>query len=291
MATSQGPYNVTVGVETPVDPLSGAIAIEIVNESNYAIQVKTGGGVEWLPAWTGDLFPLPSPASSAVSLNPQAISNAANPPSAVVLTCSYFPGDIITGTFPYSLNRQTNLGNGSIAANVNQVINDTNTAPFIVVEGRPSTAPASAQLEWNNDGSGIFGGGAGTVDNAGYISTKAYTATGTHNNGTGNYAFAGGAVYFDSGAFRTTGSGSLISTGNLSATSFIPANGNGSFVCYGLFSGTGSGTVATNAGQTPQWVGITDSQAGSSMTVGVVISGSNAVVTAGASHTWKGAAI
>lgn len=70
-----------------------------------------------------------------------------------------------------------------------------------------------------------------------------------------------------------------------------PQHGNGTFGIRGDFSGTGSGTVATGAGVTPTICLIIDSQSGSSMTVGVVISGTSAIVTAGAAHTWLGVAL
>jgi len=146
--------------------------------------------------------------------------------------------------------------------------------------------PAGVDLTTINSDAGAI-----TSDGSGNETANAYIATGTHNNGSGNYAFSGGAISFDGGAGHSTGLGTLTITGVMNASAFTPALGNGTFDRRGNFSGTGSGTVATGAGGTPRWVGITDNQAGSSMTVGVVISGTNAVVTAGASHTWNGIAI
>src|SRR6185437_2230079 len=292
MGVSGGPYDVAVGQETEVDPKTGAVAIELINESNYAIQVRFGGGVEWLAAWTGDLFHLAQVGGTGVTLTPFAISDAANPPSAVVLSTSYFPGDKITGTFPYPLNRQTNLGNGSIAANVNQVINDTNTAPSIVVEARPSGAGA-AQLQLNNDGSGLYGGGNTTVDNAGNETSSgnyqvnSLKTTGTQSAFAGNYGLViSGPVNFEGNNVRTNGSGRVI------AGTFQPSVSSVAFAKLGYFGGTSSGTFSHGAGTTPSWIGITDSQAGSSMTVGVAsYTATQCTVTAGAAHTWLGIAL
>lgn len=161
MASSQGPFQLTVGVSQAIDPGTGAVSVEIINESNYAIQVQTGGGVEWLPAWTGDLFRLPAPASSAVQLMPQALSTAQNPPSAAVLICSYFPGDLITGTYPYPLNRQTNLGNGSLPTAVTSVVNDGSPAATQVLEATPVGQLTSA-FSFDNSGNVVIR----TLDNS-----------------------------------------------------------------------------------------------------------------------------
>lgn len=132
-------------------------------------------------------------------------------------------------------------------------------------------------------------GGALVSNGAGWLTGLAFTATGTHNNGTGNYAFAAGAsgaVYFDGGNLRSTGSGNLY----LKSVNFLNSGVNVSAMSF--FSGTGSGTVSHGLGLTPQWVGITDSLAGSSMTVGVASIGSTScTITAGMAHTWKGIAI
>lgn len=59
-----------------------------------------------------------------------------------------------------------------------------------------------------------------------------------------------------------------------------------------VFTGTGAGTVSHGLGRTPLWVGITDSQSNSTMTVGADTYGSTTVhVNTGASHSWVGIAI
>lgn len=133
-------------------------------------------------------------------------------------------------------------------------------------------------------------GGAFLTDATGFLTALAYSASGLKNNGVGNYAFAAavsnGAVYFDGGNFRSTGTGGVF----LKMINFI--TGTNAINSISFFSGTGSGTFSHGLGLTPLWVGITDSQSGSSMTVGVASYGSTTcVVTAGASHTWKGIAL
>lgn len=59
-----------------------------------------------------------------------------------------------------------------------------------------------------------------------------------------------------------------------------------------FFSGSGTGTFNHGLGATPSWVGITCSQGGSSMTVGVDVIGSTTVhVVAGAAFSWNGVAM
>ncbi len=129
----------------------------------------------------------------------------------------------------------------------------------------------------------------GVWTTAGVYQAPAIEATSTTSYGGGNYSLiataSAGAIYSDGGHFKTTGSGTLL------AAAFTPTNGNGTFNCKGIFSGTGSGTVSHGAGQIPNWVGITCSQSSTSMTVGAASYTSTQVtVTAGGAYTWKGLA-
>lgn len=140
-------------------------------------------------------------------------------------------------------------------------------------------------------GSGTFKSDGGTflTNGAGFLTAVAYSATGLHNNGIGNYAFAAaasnGAVYFDGGNFRSTGAGTVF----LKAISFI--TGSNTINSISFFSGTGSGTFSHGLGITPLWVGITDNASGSSQTEGAASYGSTTVViTTGSGHAWKGIA-
>lgn len=132
----------------------------------------------------------------------------------------------------------------------------------------------------------------GNADTAsGVLSDNGYTLAG-HVTGTAPTQFylletpqsAGNAMSFGARVFDGSATHDVV---------IVNANGtlNGS-VKVSYFSGTGSGSFSHGLGQTPSWVGITDSQSGSSMTVGATAYGSSTVtINTGASHTWKGIAI
>lgn len=131
---------------------------------------------------------------------------------AYVLTGSPSPINTVTGEvleesewtggeFLIPLPRFVNIGNGVLSTTgTNNVVNDGNNAPTEVVEGTPSGA-GSSQLKWNNDGSGLFGGGNDVVNNAGVFTSMALDAIPVG-------AIAGGALDTDVtvGAAQITGS-------------------------------------------------------------------------------------
>lgn len=81
-----------------------------------------------------------------------------------------------------------------------------------------------------------------------------------------------------------------ISIDSTAGIKYIPTGARYAPVAF--FSGTGAGTFNHSLGATPSWVGITDSQSGSTMTVGVDTYGSTTVhVNTGAGHTWVGVAM
>jgi hypothetical protein len=237
----------------------------------------------------------------------ESLINDGNPPNTQVIETT--PSDQVTSAFV--LDNEGNLTlrtvNSGVWSIILQIVEGTmGGAASAVFHGTADVASsvAAANVAAGTLASGVHlsainsDGGKITSDGSlGNLTVNALVATGSKNNGVGNYGLATTfAISTDNKQFATDGSGNIVTVGNilgvggLSATTITLA-GNGTFTRRGNFSGTGSGTVATGAGGTPTWIGITDNQSGSSATVGAVISGSNAVVTLGASHTWMGIAL
>lgn len=245
------------------------------------------------------------------------LTNNASAPISLCLIDAYTSDEKVTDAFPIPLVRNTNVGGTVSTAMTATLINDGSPAGTVIIETTPAGQITSA-FSLDNSGNvvfrtlsvnvwtDIFKIVAGTAVAAavatlnlvnGNMQANAINTTGTRNNGTGNYAFSStGPISTDNKNFATDGSGNIVTVGSILGANGIGATslqlaGNSAFTRRGNFNGTGSGTVATGAGGTPSWLGITDSLSGSTATVGAAISGSNAVVTLGAAHTWMGIAL
>lgn len=136
----------TAGVATPVACGGYATGVLIANESSLSLQVSFGSFSAWLPAWTIDYYDLTTIAANGnITLTPSMLSSAINAPSSVALLTVLAAGDKLTGTYPCALNRQTNLGNGSIATTTtNTLINDGSAAGTQIIETTPTGEATSA---------------------------------------------------------------------------------------------------------------------------------------------------
>lgn len=287
------------------------------NESSVSIIVTVNADRYRVHPWEIAKIPFDDP-TDAVTWSPEImLTNANSAPISQCLIDAFTSDEIVTDAFPIPLVRTTNVGGVVNTALVSSLINDGNPSGIQIIETTPSGQSTSAFVLDNagnltlrtlsvNVWTVIMQLVAGTAVAAaamtlnlvnGNMQANAINTTGTKNNGTGNYAFSStGPISTDNKAFATDGSGNIVTVGNIVGAGGISATslglaGNTNFTRRGNFSGTGSGTVATGAGGTPTWIGITDNQSGSTATVGAVISGSNAVVTMGASHTWMGIAL
>lgn len=158
---------------TPAGPISTGThsdyGLSVLNESNIGITItlSSSGSQLTVPAYyllsvhictIGDSFDWKA-AYTVPTLG-------AAPISLAVFTI-FQPSELDTMPPSGPLSRLTNVGNTiPVGGNVTQVFNDGNVAPTVVVEGTPSGAPGS-ELKWNNDGSGLFGGGLIAVNSSG----------------------------------------------------------------------------------------------------------------------------
>lgn len=160
---------VTAGATVPCpDVLTHDKWAVLFNESGLNMQVSTALGTRTLPAWTGDKFKLRGPGQTpSLSVTGAALLNQGNAPASSVTGDLYGETEEEPqGQFPIALSRQVSVGNQVSTTGTNSVINDGQVAPTEVVEATPQGASAS-ELKWNNDGSGIFGGGNDVVDATG----------------------------------------------------------------------------------------------------------------------------
>lgn len=122
------------------------------------------------------------------------------------------------------------------------------------------------------------------VSKTGDTMTGALTAPAFHGPSDSTNAINGGAT--------GPNGGSWAANGDLHIGGLFAKNTGVAFTGISFFSGTGAGTFSHGLGTTPLWVGITDSQGSSTMTVGVDTIGSTTChVNTGASHTWRGVAV
>src|SRR6185312_1109346 len=258
-----------------------------------------------------DAFPIPLVRTTNVGgvVNTATVTsliNDGNPDGTQIIETT--PASQITSAFVLDNSGNLTLRtlSSSVWSIILQIVNGGASPATALFHGTADTASsvAAANVAAGTLGSGVAlskissDGGHITSDGTlGNITANTIFTTGTKSNGTGNYGInATGPISTDNKQFATDGSGNLVAVGKIVGAGGISATslglaGNTTFTRRGNFSGTGSGTVATGAGGTPTWIGITDNQSGSSATVGAVISGSNAVVTLGASHTWMGIAL
>lgn len=289
----------------------------MANESSVSLIITVNESRFRCPPWMLIKIPLKEITSSIQWQEEVVLTNAASAPISLVLVDGWTPDEEVGTGYPIPLVRNTNVGGVVNASTVTTLINNGNAPNTLIVQTQPSDQSIPA-YQLDNEGNlvlrtlsvnvwtDIMKVVAGTAVAAavatmnlagGNLQANAINTTGTRNNGTGNYAFSStGPISTDNKLFATDGSGNIVTVGSILGANGISAvtiqlAGNGTFTRRGNFSGTGSGTVATGAGGTPTWLGITDNQAGSSATVGAVISGSNAVVTMGAAHTWMGIAL
>lgn len=162
------PFQVT-GLQ---DQLADLSWIEFQNESSYSLAVTAGGAQFQIPAWMG--WPVELAAAPAfglpISVQPKAILNyQATAPGNTLSAIVYRRGERPAQTAPYTLTRQTNVGNSIPVGNqASQVINTGNTAPTAVLSGTP-TGGGSPEAVINNDGSAILGGGLLVISAAGIV--------------------------------------------------------------------------------------------------------------------------
>jgi len=276
------------------------------NESSVSLSISVNNNSFRIHPWELAKIDFGEPTQQVTWTQEVVLSNSASAPISLCLIDAYTPDEVISAAFPIPLVRNTNVGGVVTTSIVTQLINDGNAPGTVIIETTPTGQPSSA-LSVDNSGNvtiralsssvwtqilNIVAGSnvAAAVATlnlvAGSATMTSLQTTGTQAAFAGNYAIvASGPVTFEANAIRSNGSGRII------AGSFQPSVSSVAFAKLGYFSGTGSGTVATGAGTTATWIGITDNQAGSSATVGCVISGTNAVVTLGAAHTWMGIAL
>ena len=156
------------------DPLTDIAWFEFQNESSYSLAVRCGGYQFQIPAWTG--WPVATAFSAGfglpINIRPKAILNyQSSAPGNTLSTIIYRTGERPAHTAPYTLARQTNIGNSvPVGTQVSQVVNTGNTAPTAVLSGTPSGA-SSPQAVINNDGSATLGGGLMVINNVGVFTS------------------------------------------------------------------------------------------------------------------------
>lgn len=114
------PINVS-GASQKVDfAINNPCAVVVWNESPQPMKVAIGPGqrARWLPAWVADLFSIPAGAAG-MTITPTSIASTANAPSAVLLATVFEEGDVIEGTYPMALTRQTSITSGSVVIPTN----------------------------------------------------------------------------------------------------------------------------------------------------------------------------
>lgn len=148
-----GTYNVGAGAQTiPCDKIANG-TIKLYNESGYLLQVTIPGyGSDYLPAWTGDVWPLPPTFGGSVTVTPQSISSATGAPSSLVTATGYGKGERVPGQFPVSLARQVAVGNQVSTTTNPSVQNDGNAAGTSVVEATQSGNTGGSNVSLLNDG-------------------------------------------------------------------------------------------------------------------------------------------
>lgn len=149
MSVSLDPFTVVAGTSKtltfPVNGLGPVEAVKVTNESVLPCKPSgLGPGTgPWLAGWTEDLYRLgPNSLPSSMTFTAQSISNAANPPSTVVLVTLYYVADHDAprgGAWPLALARQVNLGSSNTATT--QVIQDGQATGQIIVEATPLNLP------------------------------------------------------------------------------------------------------------------------------------------------------
>ena len=156
------------------DPLTDIAWFEFQNESSYSLAVRCGGYQFQIPAWTG--WPVATAFSAGfglpINIRPKAILNyQSSAPGNTLSTIIYRVGERPAHTAPYTLARQTNIGNSvPVGTQVSQVVNTGNTAPTAVLSGTPSGA-SSPEAVINNDGSATLGGGLVVLNNVGVFTS------------------------------------------------------------------------------------------------------------------------
>lgn len=114
----------------PIEIDSNATGLILANESLYSLQVNIGAISTWLPAWTVDFYDFSKTpiGNGQASIIPRYYTSVTNPPSALALPTVVYPGDTVTGTFPYSLNRQ--VSSNVVASSSYALLAPDNLAEF-----------------------------------------------------------------------------------------------------------------------------------------------------------------
>lgn len=142
--------------------------ITFYNESIYGLALTLSDGISYyLPAGMGRNIQINQPSAKITwtILTTLVIAAGGTAPANIVTIEELDPSDTPSTSGLFILAGGV-LSVGNLVLIADQTINDGNPAGTTVVEGKPSGASGS-QLLWNNDGSGIFGGGRVTVGNTG----------------------------------------------------------------------------------------------------------------------------
>lgn len=270
--------------------------IIVFNDSPYTLSLEfQDGTTAQAPAYYIRTFALPIPMPSIAWRIAQTL-NAQSAPISLVTVEAYESRENAPD-INQPLVRQTNVGNpGGVQATTTSIANTGNVAGTPVVSGTPEGAGA-AELVWNNDGSGTFGGGHASVDATGALTLPAgaipaaavgsgYPAadlSGTlpaANVGNGYPAanLGAGAIPANvtvAGYLPLSGgtiTGLIDGTGLTGASALAGAwhgtNGNAPLNGVTQFVATGSGTFSHGLGQIPDTVQVTCKQTNSTQTQG-----------------------
>lgn len=144
-----GPLTVPATGTVQQDVGAATTTIVVVNLSANLLYVQTtsSGPKDILPPWTGDRFDMSSVRDGTVIIS----ANANNTTSAILMR-SYFPGDLINGTYPYAVVQ-------AVAQLPNQqtLINDGSAIPTTVIEITGNGEPQS-NMQFKNNGNVAISG-------------------------------------------------------------------------------------------------------------------------------------
>lgn len=144
---------------------NGVGRIVVYNESNINLQLSWGSFSTYCPAWTAMLYCI---STSNVNINWQQQSTlvSTGAPISQVIVEAFDNNEVIVGTFPAALVRQTNIGNTVTASvgSINTLVNDGNTQTSII-EATPLGA-GSSTISIDNEGNVVIKG-----NNAGVLTT------------------------------------------------------------------------------------------------------------------------
>ena len=156
----------------------------VMNESPNFLQLDFGGAgtTKIVQPWYNMQIQLSNPVQT-VNWSVLASLQSGSAPVSMVYVELFDPAETVTSLLSGPLFRQSNVGNAAaVSSSAVTIQNDGNAAGSTVIEATPSGA-GSSQLLWRNDGSGTFGGGLATVDNAGVFTLPANAIPGASVGG------------------------------------------------------------------------------------------------------------